>query len=108
MTDVDREIARAHETMTRVDRRVGSGEARLRHQRQAEVGKRLGRIIGADVAILVATMVFGWVVGPIGMGGFMLMLALLIAATLGFAIFPLVPEPSAEKLAEVPLKVLPM
>src|SRR4051794_21737377 len=106
MTDVDREIARAHETMTRVDRRVGTGEARLRRQRQAEVGKRLGRIVGVDVLILIATMVIGWIM-PIGMGGFLVMLALLIAATLGFAIFPLVPEPSAEKLAQVPLKVLP-
>jgi len=107
MTDVDREIARAHETMTRLDRRVGSGEARMRRQRQSEIGKRLGRIVGVDVAILVATMVVGWIM-PIGMGGFLVMLALLIAATLGLAIFPLVPEPSAEKLAEVPLKVLPM
>jgi len=107
MTDVDREIARAHETMTRLDRRVGGGEARMRRLRQAEVGKRLGRIVGVDIAILIATMVIGWIV-PIGMGGFLVMLLLLIAATIGFAIFPLVPEPSAEKLVEVPLKVLPM
>jgi len=107
MTDVDREIARAHETMTRVDRRVGTGEARMRRQRQAEVGKRLGRIVGVDIAILIATMVIGWIM-PIGMGGFLVMLLLLIAATIGLAIFPLVPEPSADKLVEVPLKVLPM
>jgi len=107
MTDVDREIARAHETMSRLDRRVGGGEARLRRQRQAEVGKRLGRIVGVDVAILIATMVIGWIM-PIGMGGFLLMLVALIVATLGLAIFPLVPEPTADKLVQVPLKVLPM
>jgi hypothetical protein len=108
MTDVDREIARAQETMSRLDRRgAGGGEARMRRQRQAEVGKRLGRIVGVDVAILIATMVIGWIM-PIGMGGFLLMLVALIVATLGLAIFPLVPEPTAEKLVEVPLKVLPM
>lgn len=107
MTDVDRAIADAKERLARIDRRVGPGEARMQRQRRAEVGNRLVRIVGVDVAILIATMVIGWIM-PIGMGGFLVMLLLLIAATIGLAIFPLVPEPSADKLVEVPLKVLPM
>ncbi len=106
MTDVDHEFARIHETLSRVDRRIGPLEHRARKRREAEVWKRLVRILGADAAIVVAAMVIGWFV-PIGMGGALAVMALLLAATLLFAVFPLAPEPTPERLAQVPLRALP-
>ncbi|WP_188056113.1 hypothetical protein [Sphingosinithalassobacter sp. CS137] len=106
MTDVDRELARANQTLARLDRRVGPLEQRARRRREAEILRRIGRIAAADVAIIVAALGVGWFV-PLGMGGALIVMALLIAATLALAIFPLSPEPTAETLGQVPLKALP-
>lgn len=107
MTDVDRQIARSTEFLDRTRERYGSLSKRSRQRREAEILRRLARIALADGTIIVAALVLGWFV-PLGMGGALLVMALLIAATLAFAIFPLTPEPTVEKLAEVPLKALPL
>ncbi|WP_109809045.1 hypothetical protein [Sphingosinithalassobacter portus] len=106
-TDVDRQLARSSEFLDRTRERYGSLSKRARKRRDAEILKRLGRIAGADFVIVIAAMVFGWFV-PLGMGGALVVMALLIAATLAFAVFPLVEPPSAEKLVQVPLKALPL
>ncbi|MGC6400026.1 hypothetical protein ACNI3Q_05535 [Sphingomonas sp. FW199] len=103
MTDVDREIERASAVLDRTRDRY---RARGRQRREAEILRRLGRIAVADIAIIVAALAIGWFV-PLGMGGALLVMGLLIAVTLFFAIFPLVPAPTPERLAEVPLKALP-
>jgi hypothetical protein len=107
MTDVDRQIARASETLDRSRERYAQVRGRAKRRREAEVLKRVGRIAAADIAIIVGALVVGWFV-PLGVGGAMLVMGLLIAATLGLAIFPVAAAPSPEKLAETPLKALPL
>lgn len=107
MTDVDRQIARSSAVLDRHRDRYASLGARRRRRRGTRIMTRLGRIAAADIAILVAAVVIGWIV-PLGVGGAMLVMAALIAATLALAIFPLAPNITPEKLAEVPLKALPL
>src|SRR3546814_3751768 len=52
-------------------------------------------------------MVLDWFV-PLGIGGAMLVMLLLLVATVGFAIFPSEATITTEKLDEAPLKYLPM
>jgi hypothetical protein len=105
VTDVDRQIARSSEYLDRTRERSASLSKRRRKRQGTEIMTRLGRIVAADVAILVAAVVVGWIV-PLGIGGAMLVMAALIAATLALAIFPLTPEVKAEALVQVPLKLL--
>ena len=105
MTDVDRQVARSAELLTRTSASYRSGN--MRRQRTQAVGKRLTRIAVADAAILLATIVFGLVVGPIGLIGAVGVMTLMIAATLALAIFPTTPPPTPEKLRAADLKSLP-
>lgn len=107
MTDVDRQIARSSEYLDRTRERSASLNARRRKRQGVEIMTRLGRIAAADVAIIIAAIVVGWIV-PLGIGGAMLVMAALIAATLLLAIFPLSPDVKPEALVQVPLKQLPL
>lgn len=107
MTDVDRQIARSSEYLDRTRDRSASLSARRRKRQGTEIMTRLGRIAAADIAIVVAAIVVGWIV-PLGIGGAMIVMAALIAATLLLAIFPLTPDVKPEALAQVPLKQLPL
>lgn len=106
-TDVDRASAHAAEVLARVRHtRDATSMSRARKRKEAEVVRRIGRIAAADALIVVAAIAIGLFV-PLGvMGAFAVMLAL-IAATLFFAIFPVAPDPTPERLAETPLKALP-
>jgi len=106
-TDVDRQIQRSSEFLNRTSERRGSLNARRRMRHGVEIRKRLARIAWADAAILLSAVMLGWFL-PLGIGGFLVVSALLIAATLAFAIFPLVPEVKPEQLQETPLKQLPL
>ncbi|MES2057433.1 MAG: hypothetical protein V4564_15980 [Pseudomonadota bacterium] len=107
MTDVDRQIARSTEYLDRTRERSAALSARRRKRQGTEIMTRLGRIAAADAVILIAAVVVGWIV-PLGIGGAMLVMAALIAATLLFAIFPTVPEVKPETFGQTPLKLLPM
>lgn len=107
MTDVDRQIARSSEYLDRTRERSASLNARRRKRQGVEIMTRLGRIAAADVTIIIAAIVVGWIV-PLGIGGAMLVMAALIAATLLLAIFPLSPDVKPEALVQVPLKQLPL
>ena len=107
MTDVDRQIARSTEYLDRTRERRQSLSARRRKRQGTEIMTRLSRIGFAVFAILITAMLVGWFI-PLGIGGAMLVMALLIAATLALAIFPLTPEVKAEALVQVPLKQLPL
>jgi hypothetical protein len=107
MTDVDRQIARSTEYLDRTRERAAALAARRRKRQGTEIKTRLGRIAAADVAILIAAVVIGWIV-PLGIGGAMLVMAALVAATLIFAIFPTTPEVKPESFGQTPLKLLPM
>ncbi len=106
MTDVDRQIARAGEVLDRSRERHASLRNR-RKRKGNEIMTRLGRIAAADFAILMASIVFGWFV-PLGIGGAMLVMALLVATTLALAFMPGAPVIAPEKFGEVPLKILPL
>lgn len=107
MTDVDRQLQRSREVLDRSRERFQTMNQRARRRREAEVLKRVGRIAAADAAIVVAALVVGWIM-PLGMGGALVVMALLIAATLGLAIFPVTPEPTPEKFDATPLRALPL
>lgn len=111
MSEVDDAIASARASWSRIsDDRGAAGAARLPTRARARntqaIGKRLTRIVVADAVILIAAMVIGWVV-PLGIGGAMLVMALLVAATLLFAMWPAERAPTPERLASVDIKALP-
>jgi hypothetical protein len=106
MSEVDDVVFRSQEMLdrTRLTRRMPGTASRKR--REAEVLKRFGRIVTADVAIIVAALVIGFFV-PLGMFGALAVMALLILATLALAILPVTAEPTPETFHAVPLKSLP-
>lgn len=105
MTDVDRQIARSTQFLD--ERREQALAQRKRRRQGTGLAKRAGLIVTADLAIVIATIVFGWF-SPIGMGGALLVGLLLVAVTLLIAFVSLEAPVTPEKLAEVPLKALPL
>jgi hypothetical protein len=105
MTDVDRQIARSTQFLD--ERREQALAQRKRRRQGTGLAKRAGLIVTADLAIVIATIVFGWFT-PIGMGGALLVGLLLVAVTLLIAFVSLEAPVTPEKLAEVPLKALPL
>ena len=111
MSEVDDAIASARASWSRISDDRGAVDAvrlptRARARNTQAIGKRLTRIVVADAVILIAAMVIGWVV-PLGIGGAMLVMALLVAATLLFAMWPAERAPTPERLASVDIKALP-
>ena len=98
-------LAQAGQALRLQREKRSAGPAPVRRA-PSKLGKRITNIALADAAILVAALVIGWIV-PIGMGGFLLMLAALIAATLLLAIYPKEPVVRVEQLPAAPLKLLP-
>jgi hypothetical protein len=111
VSEVDDAIASARASWSRIsDDRTGAVIARVpsrgRARQTQAIGKRLTRIAVADVSILIAAMVIGWIV-PLGIGGAMLVMALLVAATVLFAVWPAERAPTPERLAAVDIRALP-
>lgn len=106
MSNVDDVVFRGQEVLdrTRLARR-GPGAA-ARKRRESDIKTRVGRIVLADTAIIVAALVIGFIM-PLGMFGALAVMALLILATLTFAILPTVREPVPEQFHAVPLRALP-
>lgn len=104
MSDVDRQIVRSDAVLS------GSRERRMAARRRSrtatDVARRVGLAAAADVAILLAVLVVGWIV-PIGMGGVLLSAAAMVLVTSLILLVNLTPAPRAEQLAQVPLKALP-
>ena len=105
MTDVDRQIARSNEFLDRSRERALT-QRKLR-RRNTGVARRAGLIVSADLAIVIAAIVVGWIM-PLGMGGALFVFALLVAVTLLLAFVSLEAPVTPEKLVEVPLKALPL
>ena len=108
MSEVDDAIAAARASWSRIAGEADAAAPRRRARRNQPLGKRLKRIVIADAAILVLATVIGMIV-PLGIMGALAVMALLIAATVVFAVWP--PEhaapPRPEKLREVDLRALP-
>ncbi|WP_426262972.1 hypothetical protein [Sphingomonas sp. PWP1-2] len=104
MTDVDRQIARAGDLL---DRTRAERQALTARRRQGvSVTRRLALAGTADLAIIVAAIAVGWFV-PIGMGGALLVAALLAVVTAFLLFATLTPAVRVEQLTQVPLKALP-
>ena len=106
-TDVDKQIARSSEFLDRTRDRYESIRMRARKRREAAILRRVARIAIADALILVAALVIGFV-APIGMGGALLVMALLILTTLLLAIFPRPEGVTAVELSATSLSALPL
>jgi hypothetical protein len=106
-SEVDEQIARSTELLNRTSERYRSLGQRRRDRQKETVVHRLGRIVAADAVILVAALVIGWII-PLGIGGALLVMALLVAATLALGIFPTTPEATPETFHQTPLRILPL
>ena len=109
MSDPHDIMTRASDVLERAAaNRLAGGRNNARgRQKVNEVGRRLTRIAAANAAILVAAIVFGLAVGPLGLLGAVGVMALMLLATLALAMAPSAPPPSPDKLRQVPLAALP-
>jgi hypothetical protein len=88
---VDEAIARFDEVVARWDGRTPEAiGARRRHYSRsaAAVGRRLATMAMAVGALIVATIAFGLIVGPIGMNGLFLVVLATLAILLAFTVWP--------------------
>lgn len=106
-TEIDRQIDRASEVLNRSRERYTNLTARAKRRRDAEILGRVGRIAAAAGAIVIGAMVLGWFI-PLGMGGALLVMAALIAATLFFGLMPTSREVTPENFGDVSLASLPI
>jgi hypothetical protein len=104
MTDVDRQVARAGQVLDRT--RAERAAQRGRRRAATSLARRVGYAAAADLAILVAAMTIGWFV-PIGMGGALIVAALMAVVTATLLFASLTPKVRVEQLHAVPLKALP-
>ncbi len=89
---VDQAIARFDDLVYRLDGKTAA--ARGNYGRTARnVGKRLGNIGMAIAALVVATIGFGLIVGPIGWTGLFIVVVLTLLILLFFGLKPLEPKP---------------
>ena len=100
-SEIDREIARADAVLNRSRERYTALSTRAKKRRDAEILTRIGRIAGAAGVIVIGAMILGWFI-PLGMGGALIVMALLIAATLFFGLAPASKEIAPEKFGEAP------
>lgn len=107
MTDVDRQIERSSELLHRLSPQAQRLAHRARQRKRAFLVKKLGRVIMAGGAIMIASVIFGLAIGPIGGNGVLVALGLFIAAALLLLIYPHYPEASTETLVNTDLKYLP-
>ncbi|MGN6820991.1 MAG: hypothetical protein ACTHJR_20225 [Sphingomonas sp.] len=105
MSSTDDVIARARETLDRTSERYRAGPGQ--RARVNDVGQRLTRAAIADAAIVGLAVVFGLVVGPIGIFGFLFMIVARIVATMVLLATPTQRAPTFERLQQVDLKALP-
>ena len=107
MSRSDRVLADAEAVLRRHSERGKSLTSRARERRNALIMRRLGRIAGAAFAIIIAAMIAGWFM-PLGTGGVMIVLGLLLVTTLFFALLPGERAVSPDKLADSALTALPL
>jgi hypothetical protein len=87
---VDQAIARFDEVMGRLDRGGGATAARRRVQSRSvtEMAQKLANIGMALGVLIAATIVFGLVVGPIGLTGLFVVGSLMFLAVILFSVWP--------------------
>ena len=100
---VDQAIARFDEVMGRIDRSGVAREARKRQtaRNAAAIGRKAANIGMAIGILIAATIAFGLIVGPIGIGGLFLVAALMVLAVLVLSVLP-VERPVVEYKEDMP------
>ena len=92
---VDEAIARFDEVVARYDGRTAEAiGARRRHygRNAAALGRRIATLGMAIGALIVATVAFGLIVGPIGMGGLFIVALAILAILVLFTVWPSQPK----------------
>lgn len=107
MTDVDRQIARSAEVLDRSRDRHRSLSSRARQRRNAAVMRKVKYALGAVLAILIASVVAGFIL-PLGTTGVMVALGAMIAAVLLVMALPGERAIAPQQLAETELAALPL
>ncbi|MGZ8282640.1 MAG: hypothetical protein ACXWUN_06765 [Allosphingosinicella sp.] len=87
---VDQAIARFDEVMGRIDRTAPARAAQRRRVSRgaAEVGRKAANIGIAIAVLIAATLAFGLIVGPIGLGGLFITASLMILAVMVLSVWP--------------------
>jgi hypothetical protein len=105
---VDQAIARFEEVMHRIDRGTSAGDAqrRLQARRIDSMRSKLGNIGMAIGVLIAATLVFGFVVGPIGITGLFVVAVLMFLAVLVFSVWPGADQPAVDYKEDMPNKAV--
>jgi len=106
---VDEAIARFDETVARYDGRTPEAiGARRRHYTRsaASWGRRVATMGMAIAALIVATIAFGVIVGPIGFGGLFVVSLAILAILVLFAVWPAQDAKRAEYNEQMPTKAV--
>ncbi|WP_085809506.1 hypothetical protein [Sphingomonas sp. TZW2008] len=107
--DTDQALASARGALDRVRLQSFESVAPARRPRaQRSLGKRLAAIGAANAAVLVAAMVIGLAVVPLGIFGALAVLMVMLAVTIAIAFAPGPRPVTQEKLARSDLKTLPL
>ena len=107
MTRSDRVLADAEAVLRRHSERGQSLSARARQRRNAALMRKLKYAFWTVIAVLVASIVAGFVM-PLGTTGVMVALGIMIAALLLIAALPTEPRVRTAALAATPLPALPL
>ncbi|HKT75160.1 MAG TPA: hypothetical protein VJQ78_00390 [Sphingobium sp.] len=107
MTRSDRVLADAEAVLRRHSERGRSLSARTRQRRNAALQRKVKYAFWAIVAVLVASVVAGFVT-PLGTSGVMVALGVMLAALLLIFALPSDRRVRTEALAEAPLAALPL
>lgn len=101
---VDQAIARFDEVMGRIDRGAASRDAQRRAMSRGvhHVARRAANIGLALAALIVATIAFGMIVGPIGIGGLFIVLSLMVLAIIVFGLWGGIERPIVDYKEDMP------
>ena len=101
----DQVIARADRVMAQLDKRDGSVRDAARRERQrlnADLKRRATRVAIALLVISMLTIVFGVIIAPIGMFGFLAAVGLAVGAAVMLAITPTTKSAATAPAADLP------
>jgi hypothetical protein len=107
MIDSDLIISKAEELMRRASPEGRAAARRRRERRKQRAIRMMRRMFFLTLAILVAAVAWGLIIGPIGGTGVMAVVLGIVLAWMGVLLFSAEPEARVEQLPQVPLKALP-
>jgi hypothetical protein len=107
MIDSDLIISKAEELIRRASPEGRAAARRRRERRKHRAIRMMRRMFFLTLAILIAAVAWGLIIGPIGGTGVMAVVLGIVLAWIGTILFSAEPEANAEQLPQVPLKALP-